>query len=535
MKIFYIFLICIFNGILFGQWTNDYNVNTKVADAKSSDIQSVGTNDGKTFVVFWDEDNGYDLRVQLLDKDGNQLFGPNGIQVNSVADNGTWTATRSNVVDEDGNLIVGFTATNDGNGYINKISPDGTQLFGDSGITIPDAWDLKLLALPGGNLLAGWMGGSTGMLMKYDTNGLPLWTSPLSIASPDSSQPYTNTGELAALSDGSFTVILHTKATGWMIDSILWAVNIDAEGNQNWAVQISNQTTASNRRYPLIQDGDVIYFGYYGSTGFRFDSFLQRINPDGTLPWGINGKDFSINDTLYEMTTSIAFDSNSDYIWSTANVCNDLQSEYGQFLQKFDKETGEQLLGNTAKEIFPVSAINWISVGDLQLVNNQPLFLFSNNISNGVNPIQLGVVFLDANGDFKWEEGYRMIATSPGNKFRYDFTKNVDNQSVAVWSEERNGANYGFAQNIIVQDESQSVNDIDSNKFFVYPNPTSGFIYIKTDQPVQKIEILDLNGRMVLQKMQSTQINLINLQNGVYVIKASLINGKTIQTKIIRK
>ncbi len=157
MKTIYLFLIGLFCSSAFGQWTNDYGVNTLVADSHTSDVQSVGTNDGKTWVVFWDEDAGYKLRVQLLDQDGNLQFGTNGMLVNSVADNGTWTATRSNVVDEDGNVYIGFTATNSSIGYVNKIAPDGTQLYGEEGISIPDGWDLKLLALPDGVVLVGWM------------------------------------------------------------------------------------------------------------------------------------------------------------------------------------------------------------------------------------------------------------------------------------------------------------------------------------------------------------------------------------------
>lgn len=536
MKTIYLFLIGLFCSSAFGQWTNDYDVNTLVADSHTSDIQSVGTNDGKTWVVFWDEDAGYKLRAQLLDQDGNLQFGSNGMLVNSVVDNGTWTATRSNVTDEEGNVYIGFTATNSSIGYVNKISPDGTQLYGEEGISIPDGWDLKLLALPDGGVLVGWMGSTNGMLMKYDATGSAVWAAPITVSSVNTSLPYTNIGELAGLSDGSFIVLLHTKATSWTINSTMDALKFDADGNEIWRIEsFSNQTMASNRRYPLLQDGDVVYFGYYGSTGFRFDSFLQRINPDGTIPWGVDGIDFSTDDTFYEMTTTIAFDPSSDYIWATANVCNDLQSEYGQFVQKYNKETGERQLGENAKEIFPVSSANWISVGDLQLVDNQPLFLFSNNISDGVNPIQLGVVLLDADGNYVWPEEYRMIATSQGNKFRYDFTKNTSGQSVALWSENRDGGNFAFAQNVVIEGDAQSVNDLDQSKVIVYPNPTNGMVTIQSDQPVSKIEIIDFAGNLVSEKLNAKSIDLQNLPNGVYLIKTTLKDNSVKINKIVKK
>ena len=59
--------------------------------------------------------------------------------------------------------------------------------------------------------------------------------------------------------------------------------------------QLSNLGTVFNTTYSGLQDGDNVYMGYKASPGFRFDSYLQRLNPDGSLPWGINGVDFDTN------------------------------------------------------------------------------------------------------------------------------------------------------------------------------------------------------------------------------------------------
>ncbi len=537
MKNFSQLLLILLSTFSLAQWTENYAVNTLVADATSSDIQSIGTHDGKTYVVFWDEGAGYELRVQLLDEDGNQVFGSNGILANAVADNGTWTATRSQAVDAEGNLYIGFTATNDGNGYVNKISPSGEQLFGADGIAIAEGWDVKLLPQPDGGVIAGWVGTGKGMLMKYDADGNEVWDEALEVDSPDPGSPFSSVGELAGLSDGSFIVLIHTKPTTWSVDSVLWAQRYDEDGNSVWdsGVQISTQTTMGNRRYPVVQDGDIVYLGYYGSTGSRFDSFLQRINPDGTLPWGADGADFGTDDNYFEMTTTIAFEEGSSYIWATANICNTNQSEYGQSVQKFDKESGEQLLDIFGQTVFPVNADSYISVGDLQLVNNKPLFLFSNGISNGVNSIQLGVVFLDENGEFEWDEEHQMIATSTGNKGRYDFTQNVDGQSIAVWTEERNGVSRAYAQNILVEDEGMGVSDLNVNNLSIYPNPTNGMLHIQSDMVISKIEVFGLNGQLLKQAKDASSIDLSSLPKGVYAIKIKTADGKSKVTKVIRK
>jgi len=537
MKKLSILLGIMISGINFAQWTEDYNTNTLVATGTTSDIQSIGTNDGNTYVIFWDETDGYKLRVQLLDTEGVQQWGSNGILANDVADNGSWTAVRSEAVDNEGNLYIAFTATNDSKGYINKISPSGEQLFGTGGISIDEGWDMKILPMNDGGAIAAWAGMGMGMIMRYDASGNEAWDAPLEVASPDTANPFAAIGELALLPDGSFIALIHTKATSWSVNSFLWAQRFDENGNEVWenSIQISTQTTMSNRRYPVLQDGDVTYLGYYGSTGDRFDSFVQRINADGTLPWGIDGADFSYDDSFYEMTTSIAIDPNSDYIWANANLTNSNQSLYGQSIQKFNKETGEPMLGDTGKNIFPVNADNWVAVGELQLVNGKPLFLFSNGISDGVNSIQLGVVLLDENGEFVWDEEYKMIATSPGNKGRYDFTRNIDGQSIAVWAENREGTSRAYAQNIIVEDETAGVNDLKAKEVLVYPNPTTGFLNIESTQKIHKIEVYNLAGKLLRKEQSTRKLNLSDLNQGVYLIRITPETGASLTKKIILK
>src|SRR5690606_32692281 len=151
-----------------------------------------------------------------------------------------------------------------------------------------------------------------------------------------------------------------------------------------------------------------------------------------------DGVDMRIDGSTFEMTTNIAMD--GDYLWAALQVCNSTQSQYGQFVQKINKNTGERYFTDLAKQIFPISSANKIQVGDLQITASRPLFLFASDISNGVNPIQLGVVLLDENGNFAWENETMMIATTTNNKSRYGFTKNVNGQSVAVWTENRSGS-----------------------------------------------------------------------------------------------
>lgn len=431
------------SNILFAQWTDNYSINTLVSDSETAEVQSFGTNDGKTYVLFLEPNSdAYNLKVQLLDSEGNQQFGSEGISVSGVSTTNDFTAA----VDEEGNIYAAFVAT-DTQGRINKISPSGEQLWGEEGVSLSlSAAQIRVLPTPDGGAVIGWLHNiTTATLMKYDSEGVPEWDEVKTISSPDSG-PYTSVGELTLLSEGSFVVLFHTRDLFFLPDSRMWAQRYDSGGNEIWdaPIQLSDHTTAYNTRYSLAQNGDVVYVGYYGHLG-RYDSYLQRINPDGTLPWGINGSDFSTSSDFYEMNTSIAYEEGSDYVWAISHFTNMTQSEYGEYIQKFHKESGARYLSDDAEKVFEVSADGYVHYGGLQLVYGKPFFLFSTL----VDPTFLSVTYMDEMGGFIWEQEHNVIAMSANDKSSIGFTKNTNGQSIAVWMETRNPAdgNRAYVQN----------------------------------------------------------------------------------------
>ncbi|GHT23291.1 hypothetical protein AGMMS4957_14640 [Bacteroidia bacterium] len=81
----------------------------------------------------------------------------------------------------------------------------------------------------------------------------------------------------------------------------------------------------------------------------------------------------------------------------------------------------------------------------------------------------------------------------------------------------------------------------EADKIAVYPNPARDDLFIKSDTPIEKIEIFDISGRTVetwraasLQQGNSQTINVSHLHNGIYFVKISG-NGKIIgTTKLIK-
>ena len=194
-----------------------------------------------------------------------------------------------------------------------------------------------------------WFPGGESVIQKYDSTGVAQWDNTATISEDGNDTVPANFFEL---SDGDFVLVFHSITFG--INSNLFAQRFSStQGTSQWTnpTQISNYGTVFNTSYDGLQVGDDVYMGYKASPGSRFDSFLQRINPDGSLPWGINGSDFDTNQTDYEMDTKLTYQEGSSYIWAVCTYTNTSQSEKGERIQKYDKDTGARMFSDQAKEI----------------------------------------------------------------------------------------------------------------------------------------------------------------------------------------
>ena len=294
-------------------------------------------------------------------------------------------------------------------------------------------------------LLVGWL-----QLQKYDETGTAVWPSTMPI---ELESGFTAPANFFEISGGDIIAVFHSLLSG--INSNLYAQRYDAEGNAVWAeaTQLAEGLTAFNRNYTGTQDGDVVYMGYFSAANNRFDSYLQRINPDGTIPWGINGVDFDVE-----------------------------------------------------------------------------------GADNGATPTTLNAVYLDENGDFVWTEETMPVATFSANKGRVQYTMPVNNQSVAVFMEDKGEGEKIYAQNIV--DEELSVDEF-SNASFTYTNPVQNEITLNSIVAIEQAAIYNMLGQQVFNKTYNgtTKMN-IDVQSwtpGIYIMQLKADNGTSKSIKLIKK
>ena len=442
-------LFILITSAAFSQWNPNTFVNLAVSDLNGDDLQTATTTDGKTWVAFYSNNGGnYDMRAQLLDANGNKLLGPNGMLVSNQT-SGSATFVFNVCIDGNNSLIIGYQYEVAGvlSSVVSKVNTDGSLPWGN-GVVLGEGLAPYPAINKTNDVVVCWNNNSPSTLrvQKVSSAGALMWTSPVSINVGTSN---TTRGQIVCHSNGDFTTVFQRKSFG--ISTSLYAQRYNTSGAALWAapIQLCNQTTSGARYYSILSIGNTVYYGYYSSVGFRFNSYLQKINSDGSLPWGINGSTFSTYNSDIDpsqQTTSIAHAAISPYIWSACTYSNSAQSQYGVYVQKFDTATGAVQLNPIGKEVFPISTTFETLAGSLSLFNDAP-FLSVYDVNYKIYGTRL-----DANGNFVWP-GNRVELSSttagPGSpKGRFAFTTCVNNQSVAVWSENRGVENKVYAQAI---------------------------------------------------------------------------------------
>ena len=80
----------------------------------------------------------------------------------------------------------------------------------------------------------------------------------------------------------------------------------------------------------------------------------------------------------------------------------------------------------------------------------------------------------------------------------------------------------------VYQNTTASTEDVFANKFSVYPNPSSDVLNIRTNEPIDKVELYNTIGQIIVAK-KTTNINISSINIGVYILK--IYSGNRIVTK----
>lgn len=554
-KIYILLLLCSASYLVKAQWTDNTSANTIVANKDASDIQIANTNDGRTWIAFYSQNgSNYDMRVQLLDADGNPQFGNDGLLV-SDKKSGSATYVFNVCVDKDNSLIIAFQIQK-GSAYeciAQKINVSGQLLWG-TGVDLGPGLSPYAAALTTNEIVFAWNDNGKIDYQKLSFMGAETWGA-YKVFTGNTNHSVSR-AQLIANTNGNFSMVYQDQVS-FPFYTNLFEQKFDNDGNAVWtaAVKISTLTTVSYRYYDVHIENDITYVGYYGnpSGSNRFNAYVQKINADGSLPWGSNGSyfaNYSGDNDPSEQTIYIAKEPGANDIWAVCTVTNSLQTASGVYVQKYDAASGNNYFGATAKEVLPISPkLISLAFCQLSLCDDNPVFLATSNNN------KLVAIKLNSTGAFAWKNDVRLVGATKFSKFRYGFTSFYKGQAVAVWQEDKAaGINKPYAQNIrcsgIVGPSSLAIANSDSqpasDKLIIkniYPNPVQNILRATIVSSVQNnihIYITDVSGNVLKQFQQninagnnSLELNISNLNAGSYFIK--VMSGAVNAVRIFSK
>lgn len=453
-KFYFSFVLLLTAFVASAQWTTDVTVNTEVAASNTGDTKTLATSDGKTWVAFFKSvpaPNNYEVRAQLLDRNGVKLLGPEGVLVNN-APHPTFTTVFTAVVDANDNLIVGFANASTNVIYINKLNTSGAQVWTNP-VTFTGGLLPELGVLNNGDIIVSYLPTTAGVIKApmqrlNGATGAAVWATPGSVQTVTATHRSTP-GDILPLSNNDYIFVFHNRVSAIGTASTLWAQRYNSDGVAQWPapIQLTDKTTAYNREYVPVMHNDTLFYGYVGATGLRGDAFLQRVNPNGTLPWGLNGSDFATDNTFYELDMFVTVDTVNNFVWGLSRLTNTSQGNQGAYVQKFNKSTGARMLTDNSKAVYPMLPQPYVVPLAITLFNdNQPLLLLGKY--NTASSQFIYAAKVKADGSFVWPGDTIALGIAQKAKLRMSLTRIINNQAVATWVETKGTIPQPYAQPI---------------------------------------------------------------------------------------
>jgi hypothetical protein len=355
------------------QWSSDPSSNLSVADGPGDQAQPKvrPAGDGGVYITWLDGGAGYDIRMQRLDAQGNELWGHNGILIfdRSVSS----TQDYDLVVDADGNALVAYGDDGGVNAVlqvgINKVTPAGAKLFGPTGLRVTNlaaaANIPRIAALSDGSYAVGWTGSNNWGLQRVSNSGIVEWANPLITVELNGTGQalYVALCDLQPSTSGTVTALyIHGTSTSAITSTKhLYAQQYDASGAPQWnggsPLIVFNTGSIANGTFPaMVRDGQGgVIPAWYDTAGARH-AYIQHLSAAGIPRFAAPVPSTGATPGLIRTSASVAYDAAADaYYIASSQTNSTTQSVFAVIAQKIDS-TGARLWGDGGVEARPTGS-----------------------------------------------------------------------------------------------------------------------------------------------------------------------------------
>ncbi len=333
---------------------------------------------------------GYDTYLQRLDLNGYEQFAHNGLQIAKLTNSSTEDYGLD--IDTQGNALLAFLDTREGDNQqitVTKVSPSGEQLWGPNGIQLtsgaPNVHQPKVAGTSDGGVVVAWTAYgpkySFMVLQKLDANGKPLWASTAlqnnGIVFSENKADYT-VSDLHASDNGS-VIVSFSRDTGFRSNRYLYANKLSASGKLMWGathVHVWDGGSLQLGSYPsFVPDGNGgAVFAWYSSSP-SLQVYVQHVNSAGTEVFPHNGVVASTDASQIRVDPSVDYLPSTQEIFVSYEEEDSLQSLSGVSAQKFDA-SGARKWGDTGLVIVPLQGNNEAEIFERTVQIGDGAFVF---------------------------------------------------------------------------------------------------------------------------------------------------------------
>ena len=164
------------------------------------------------------------------------------------------------------------------------------------------------------------------------------------------------------------------------------------------------------------------------------------------------------------------------------------------------------------------SSINRVysTTSELEAYSGIVIFRYEDSELNGISELDLVLEVQDGSG--QWTN-LTPIIDEVNNTLTYDFSEFVNFTTVTASS----------VSSIL------SVDPVEVNEYVkVYPNPATNYIFIVSNSP-QKATLFNTTGQKILETSAATELDVIDLPSGVYLLNLQNTQNQISTFKIIKK
>ncbi len=295
----------------------------------------------------------------------------------------------------------------------------------------------------------------------------------------------------------------------WDVDFIIMPI---VEYSGNAAIQGPTQLCPNDSACYTYQNSLIFNHRMYNEDIFNSLSPLDQVD----ISWG-DGSQSNLTDTchIWPSGSNYTIISSSPTGWNNSIIYDSLELSVGQNFEFTEQQTSCDsytwaLNGTT----YTNSIIDTVMLTSIQGCDSMVILDLTIN-SVDVNIIQNGFdLTADVNG-----ANYQWIDCANGNL-------PISGATSQVYLVEENGS-YGVIATLngcsdtsdCVTIGSVDINELDINEFRIQPNPSNGLVQISGINNLIDVDIIDVSGRRIEFKQESSSDIEVNLRPGVYMVR----------------